>query len=60
MSQPQQESRNRRTTVAVDWDTLDRLNELLIAVQASEKRGRMNLGEVIAWMLDRIDAADLP
>lgn len=48
-----------RTSVAVSWPVRTRLEDLERAIAAKEKR-RMTADLTIAWMLDRIDAADLP
>lgn len=48
-----------RTTVAVSWPVRTRLEALEREIAAKEHR-RMTADLTIAWLLDRIDALDLP
>ena len=54
-----QAAESGRTSIAVSWPVRERLEQLERAVAAKENR-RMTADATIAWMLDRIDAADLP
>jgi hypothetical protein len=48
-----------RSSVSVLGPTLQRLTELRRELSLSERRD-MSMDDVVQWMLDRIDAADLP
>jgi hypothetical protein len=48
-----------RTTINVSRDTHARLADLMRSV-ASKERRTLTMGDAVEWMLDRLDAADLP
>ena len=56
---PSESSATYRTTVSVTGDVLARLAALRRTLSVSEGRD-MSMSDVVGWMLDRIDAADLP
>jgi hypothetical protein len=59
MSEQQQEVAGARTTISVSRATWVRVGDLRRSVAEREKRD-LTMADAVEWMLDRLDAADLP